>query len=195
MGGGGNSAANNDNAYRVDGGRERHAADDDQQIAERQVEYVYVGHVSHMLVPEEYQHQRAVADGPDDEYDGEQCGHDVSLRPVGVIVTDGRRRRHTAAVVVRRVVVVGRHGVHAVRLHCNNIYPAIGAVDARQTIIIIFSPALVPFRSSYYPLLLETTGRGFCLGEVPTTASVFDIALENKNITIFRHLFARRDYH
>lgn len=103
--------ANNDNAYRVDGGRERHAADDDQQIAERQVEYVYVGHVSHVLVPEEYQHQRAVADGPDDEYDGEQCGHDVSLRPVGVIVTDGRRR-HTAAVVVR-VVVVG-HGVHAV---------------------------------------------------------------------------------
>lgn len=46
----------NGSTYRVYGGRERYAAQQDQQIAQRQTEYVYVRHVDHVPVPDEYQH-------------------------------------------------------------------------------------------------------------------------------------------
>lgn len=74
------------NYYRVDGGRERYAAEQYQQVAQRQTKYVNVGHVDHVLVPEEYQNQRPVADGAHEEYEREQHGHDVRLRPLRVIV-------------------------------------------------------------------------------------------------------------
>lgn len=72
--------------YRVNRGRERHAVHDHQQVAERQIENINVGHIPHLLVPHKYQHQRAVADSADDEYHGEQRRHDVRLRTLSVVV-------------------------------------------------------------------------------------------------------------
>lgn len=69
---------------RVHGGRERHARNDYQQVAERQTQNVRVGHVSHAPMPDEHQHQRAVAQHAHDEYHREHHGHDVSFRPVRV---------------------------------------------------------------------------------------------------------------
>lgn len=59
------------NVYRVDGGRERYAAQQDQQIAQGQAQYVNVRHVDHVFVPDEDHHQRPVADDADEEYEGE----------------------------------------------------------------------------------------------------------------------------
>lgn len=83
---------------RVHGGRERHARDDHQQVAQCQAQYVRVGHVAHAPVPDEHQHERAVAENAHDEYHGEHHGHDVRLRPVRV--------RHVLVVVER----VGHRG-------------------------------------------------------------------------------------
>jgi len=79
---------------RVHGGRERHARDDDQQVAQCQAQYVRVGHAAHAPVPDEHQHQRAVAQYAHYEDHGEHHRNDVRLRPVGVRFVN---------VVVRRV--------------------------------------------------------------------------------------------
>lgn len=73
-------------SYRVHGGCEGHAANDHQQVAEGQIEYVDVGHVPHLLVPDEYQYQRAVADGAHNEYQREQRRHDVRLGSDCIVV-------------------------------------------------------------------------------------------------------------
>lgn len=49
-------------------------------------------------MPDKYQHQRAVSDGPDDEYDSEQYGNDVCLGSAGVVVVAYRRQSAVAAI-------------------------------------------------------------------------------------------------
>lgn len=90
---------------RVHGGRERHARDDHQQVAQRQAEYVRVGHVPHAPVPDEHQHQGAVAQHADHEDHGEHHGHDIGLRPARV---------RDVLAVVRRC----RRFVHGVGRRC-----------------------------------------------------------------------------
>lgn len=72
--------------YRVYERRERYAAQQDQQVTQCQAEYVDVGHVDHVLVPEEYQYQRTIADGSHEEYEREQHRDDVRFRSFRIIV-------------------------------------------------------------------------------------------------------------
>lgn len=115
---------------RVHSGREWHARDDHQQIAQRQAQYVRVGHVAHAPVPDEHQHKRTVAEYAHDEYHGEHHGHDVRLRPVRVrhvlVVVERighgcrsrrRRRRRSRGRVHGRLAVTRRDGRPCSSLH------------------------------------------------------------------------------
>lgn len=118
-------------SHRVYGRCKRHATDDHQQVAERQVENVDVGHVPHVLVPGEYRHERAVADGADDEYDGEERGHDVRLRSVRVVVGVVRGRHNRFAPVADVTVAdVRRHGVVDGVSHTADGRPALASLPS-----------------------------------------------------------------
>lgn len=64
---------------RVEDGGKGHAADDDQQVAQRQAHDVCVGDVAHTLVAGEDEDQSAVAEDADDEDGSEHDRHDVRL--------------------------------------------------------------------------------------------------------------------
>ena len=81
---------------RVDGGREGHRHEQNEQIADGQIEDERVGHAAHRLLAAEDPDQAAVSQHADHEDDDEDDGHDVRLGPRVV-------RLVAQARVVRRV--------------------------------------------------------------------------------------------
>lgn len=62
---------------RVDGGLERDAEDDEEEVGHAQVEYEQIGGVvSHLPAPQKHSEHQAVADGAQQEDEGEDHRHD-----------------------------------------------------------------------------------------------------------------------
>lgn len=87
----------------VDRCHEWHRAQDDGQVAERQVQNVQVGRRLDKLLADENDDERHVADDSGDEDEEKHDGHDVGLGPLRVRRVGGR--------VVRRVALHGQVGV------------------------------------------------------------------------------------